>query len=170
MAGCARKGKGSRVFIKDTEDPSEKIIQLLADSLSPAITRVKLDFDRDVVESILPNPESMPYVLKNEIVNFYIRFKGQLKDSARFSFSYEDSLNRKEFRSDILVRAEDENFALVDKMGHFKRIKLLEEVHSSKGRLNEFMYFAKEVDCREEAIRESVASQVLSEFTAFVGV
>ena len=65
MAGCARKGKGSHVFIKDTEDPSEKIIQLLADSLSPAITRVKLDFDRDVVESIIPNPESMPYVLKN---------------------------------------------------------------------------------------------------------
>ena len=65
VAGCARKGKGSHVFIKDTEDPSEKIIQLLADSLSPAITRVKLDFDRDVVESIIPNPESMPYVLKN---------------------------------------------------------------------------------------------------------
>ena len=55
-------------------------------------------------------------------------------------------------------------------MGHFKRIKLLEQVHSSKGRLSELMYFAKEVDAREEAIRESVASQVLSEFTAFVGV
>ena len=80
MAGCARNGKGSHAFIKDTEDPSEKIIQLLADSLSPVITRVKLDFDRDVVESIIPNPESMPYVLKNEIVNFYVRFKGLLND------------------------------------------------------------------------------------------
>ena len=64
------------------------MIQLLTDSFSPVITRVRLDFDRDMVESIIPNPESMPYVLKNEIVNFYVRFKGQLNDSAQFSFSY----------------------------------------------------------------------------------
>ena len=55
-------------------------------------------------------------------------------------------------------------------MGHFKRTKLLEQVHSSKGRLNDLMFLAKDLDYREEAIRESVASQVLSEFTAFVGV
>ena len=79
-------------------------------------------------------------------------------------------MNRREFSSDIIVRPEDESFAFIDKMGHFKRIRLLEQTHRRKEKLEEFMYSAKEVDFRKEAIRESVASQVLSEFTAFVGV
>jgi hypothetical protein len=49
-------GKGHHVFINDSEDPSEKIIQLLADSLSPVISKMKLSFDPKVVECIIPNP------------------------------------------------------------------------------------------------------------------
>jgi hypothetical protein len=56
ILGCAKKGKGSHVFITDSEDPSEKIIQLLTDSLSPVISRMKLSYDKDLVESIIPNP------------------------------------------------------------------------------------------------------------------
>jgi len=78
ILGCAKSGRGSHVFINDSEDPAEKIIQLLTDSLSPVINKINLKFDKSVVESIIPNPESMPYVLKNEIVNFYVTFKGQL--------------------------------------------------------------------------------------------
>lgn len=74
----AKRGKGCHVFINDSEDPSDKIIQLLTDSLSPVIFKIKLDFDPNLVESIIPNPSSIPYYLKGEIVNFYITFKGQL--------------------------------------------------------------------------------------------
>lgn len=86
--GCAKKGKGYHTFITDQEDPSEKIIQLLTDSLSPVISKIKLDFDPDVVESIIPNPKSFPYILKGEIANFYITFKGQLDKKTTLSFSY----------------------------------------------------------------------------------
>ena len=65
IEGCAKKGKGSHVFIDDTEDASEKIIQLLTDSLSPVISKAVLQFDRELVESVIPNPEKMPYILKN---------------------------------------------------------------------------------------------------------
>lgn len=64
VLGCAAKGKGHHVFISDDENPSEKIIQLLTDSLSPVVSKVTLDFDKDVVESIIPNPDSIPYILK----------------------------------------------------------------------------------------------------------
>ena len=63
--GCAKKGKGYHVFMGDNEDTSEKIIQLLSDSLSPVISKFDLTFDKDVVESVIPNPESMPAILKN---------------------------------------------------------------------------------------------------------
>lgn len=38
IIGAAKKGKGHHVFITDNEEPSEKIIQLLTDSLSPVIS------------------------------------------------------------------------------------------------------------------------------------
>lgn len=88
ILGCAKKGKGHHVFISDDENPSEKIIQILSESLSPVVSQMRLDYDKSVVESIIPNPESMPYVLKGEIVNFYITFKGQLDRTTVFSFSY----------------------------------------------------------------------------------
>lgn len=55
---------------------------------------MKLKYDKNLVESVIPNPESLPYVLKGELVNFYITFKGQLDKKAIFNFSYEDSLNK----------------------------------------------------------------------------
>ena len=64
VLGCAAKGKGHHVFISDAENPSEKIIQLLTDSLSPVISKVNLKFDKNLVESIIPNPNSIPYFLK----------------------------------------------------------------------------------------------------------
>ena len=52
-------------MISDHENVSEKIISLLGRSLSPVVTDVELEFDESLVESIVPNPISMPYVLKN---------------------------------------------------------------------------------------------------------
>lgn len=78
ILGCAKKGKGHHVFIQDNENPGEKIIGILRDSLSPVISKINLKFDKNIVESVIPNPESMPYVLKDEFVNFYVTFKGQL--------------------------------------------------------------------------------------------
>ena len=65
IQGCAEKGKGQHIFISDNEDPSEKIIQLLRDSFSPVITNMKLKYDEELIESIIPNPHSLPYILKN---------------------------------------------------------------------------------------------------------
>lgn len=56
ILGCAKKGKGHHVFISDNENPSEKIIQILSESLSPVVSQMKLEYDKSVVESIIPNP------------------------------------------------------------------------------------------------------------------
>ena len=84
-----------------------------------------LKFDKNVVESVIPNPESMPYVLKNEIVNFYVTFKGHLEKPAIFNFSYEDTVNKQPFKTEIVVDPHVESDSFIDRMGHFKRIRLL---------------------------------------------
>lgn len=86
---------------------------------------MKLTYDKEIVESIIPNPESMPYVLKGELVNFYITFKGQLVNSAHFSFSYEDSLNKLPFQAEVTIDPSSTNKPFIDRMGHFRRIRLL---------------------------------------------
>lgn len=85
VEGCAKKGKGYHIFIKDYENPAEKIIQLLNDSLTPVIDKINLTYDHNLVESIVPNPSSMPYILKNEVANFYLTFKGQIDQPTKIS-------------------------------------------------------------------------------------
>ena len=54
---------------------------------------LKLDYDPDMVASVVPNPASLPFILKNEAVNFFFTFKKQLTASTSIGLSYEDSLS-----------------------------------------------------------------------------
>lgn len=126
ILGCAKSGKGYHVFITDDENPSDKIIQLLTDSLSPVISNIKLKYDKNVVQSIIPNPDSLPYILKGELVNFYINFKGQLQEPTAMSFSYEDSVTKLPYTAEIHVQPEPNSLPFVDKMGQFRKIRLME--------------------------------------------
>ena len=62
------------------------------------------------------------------------------------------------------------NESFVDRMGHFRRIRLLEEALSNNTEVAELMFAAKVVDLKAEIIRESVRHQILSQFTAFLCV
>ena len=100
---CAAKGKGHAIFIENGEDPAAKVIQLLNDSLTPVISGVQLDFDSAVVESIVPNPARLPYILKGEVANFFLTFKGQLAQPTSIALSYTDSRNRLPFKSAVTI-------------------------------------------------------------------
>lgn len=65
IINCAARGKGHSLFISDSEDPSDKIIEILERSLSPVITKMEFELDHSLVESIVPNPKKLPFVLKN---------------------------------------------------------------------------------------------------------
>lgn len=42
IQGCAEAGRGKFAIILDNENPAEKIVKLLEDSLTPLISNVKL--------------------------------------------------------------------------------------------------------------------------------
>lgn len=79
IEGSARNGKGKFVMISDQENPSAKIIELLEVTLTPLITDLTLKYDEKIVESIVPNPHSLPYILKDDVINFYVNLKEQLE-------------------------------------------------------------------------------------------
>ena len=98
------------------------------------------------MESVIPNPESTTCVFKDEIVNFYVTFKGQLSQPAVFNFSYEDSLNKQSFESELVVDPSAESASFIDRMGHFKKVRLLEDSYHSNENLEDMMYFVKSMD------------------------
>ncbi len=131
---------------------------------------MEIAYDKDIVESIVPNPASMPYILKGEIANFYVTFKGQLDKPTTISLQYEDSSNNLPFKGTVEVSPESPSECYVDKMGRFRSIKALEESEEAGGNIEEYLYFVKEVDKRKEIIEQSVKHQILSKYTAFVCV
>lgn len=62
--------------------------------MSPLISDMKLQYDESVVQSIVPNPKKIPYLLKNDLANFYINFNGKLKKDFVLKISYKDSRNK----------------------------------------------------------------------------
>jgi hypothetical protein len=50
---------------------------------------------------IVPNPLSIPYILKDDIINFYITFKGPITEKKQFIFEYEDSLTNQMYKSEV---------------------------------------------------------------------
>lgn len=171
IEGCATSGKGQSIMISDEENPAEKIIGLLESTLTPVISKVGLRCaDEGLIESIVPNPKSIPYVLKDEAVNFYITFKGPMTESRKFEFEYEDSASKLPFRSEIVVEASSANLPFVDKMAHFKVLRALEHSAKEGTSIEDQMHYVKVKDFRQEAIKYSVRAQVLSEYTAFLCV
>ena len=79
IEGSAKNGKGKSIMIGDNENPSDKIIELLEASLTPLVSEISLKYDVDLVESIVPNPKSIPYILKDDPINFYVTFKKRLE-------------------------------------------------------------------------------------------
>jgi hypothetical protein len=121
------------VFIDDDEDPSSKIIQLLNESLTPVISEVSVTYDKAMVESIVPNPSKLPFILKGDVANFFITFKGQLSQPTSISLSYTDSLNGLPFKSTLEVSPQSPSEVYVDKMANFRRIRALEDAEIANG-------------------------------------
>lgn len=170
--GCAEAGKGKSVVISDNENPSEKIIELLETTLTPLISKVNLKYgNQNQIQSIVPNPTSIPYILKDEIANFYITYKGPLTEKQVFEFEYEDSVTKLPYKSTLEVDPSSTlNQPFVDKMAHFKVIRSLENSAKDGVNIEDQMYYVKVKDFKKEAIDYSVKHQVLSEYTAFICV
>ena len=92
ITGAASKGKGYSCFITDDEEPEVKMIKLLEDSLTPVISEFKFKYDEDKIESVTPSPSSVPYLLKNDLAQFFFQFKGKLTAPFPIEFTYKNHL------------------------------------------------------------------------------
>jgi hypothetical protein len=66
MKEIAEESKGKSDIITYASHFNEKMSYLVKDSITPFLDNFKLDFDRNVVEMMVPTVESIKSVRKNE--------------------------------------------------------------------------------------------------------
>lgn len=70
---CAQAGKGKSAFVYDSKDISNNVISLMESALTPLCDDFKLEFSKNqAVAMIVPDPQSVSHILRNEKVNFYV--------------------------------------------------------------------------------------------------
>lgn len=104
------------------------------------------------------------------MVNFYVNFKIPLDEEAEFIFEYKDSISNLPYKAEIQVSSKTFNEPFVNKMGHLKVVKALEEASEDGINLDDRMMHGQIRDYKQAAIKESVKHQVLSSYTAFLCV
>lgn len=141
---------------EEEEDPAEKIIELSESALTPRISELYLHFNEDIVESVVPNPQAIPYILKDDLVYFYVNFKGALHKEAFFTFSYQDSLSKLFYTSSIQVRPDSLSQPFVNEISSLESRWNLEEAARGVNILGNRVLYAKVKDYKKEAFEQSV--------------
>ena len=113
------------------------------------ISNINLKYEKGIIESIVPNPDSVPYILKDDLINFYVTFKGQLQKPVPFHFEYLDSISKFPYKAEIIVNPSSFNQPFVDKMAHLKIIKNLEDAVKNPIKIEDEMLYAKVKDYRK---------------------
>ena len=104
------------------------------------------------------------------MANFYITFKGQLDRPTSIALSYQDSRNNLPFKSYVDILPDSPSESCIDKMAHYKSILALEESEERGGDTEDYLYYVKKVNKKQEVIDSSIKHQILSKFTAFICV
>lgn len=119
----------------------------------------------------MPNPAKLPYILKGEVANFFLTFKGQLAQATSIALSYTDSRNKLPFKSAVTVLPDASSQPFVDTLANFRRIRALEDAEADPSAKSEdYLYYVKAANKKQQIIDLSVRHQIASKHTAFLCV
>jgi len=167
--------KGEHIFVADTGDVSGDIIKLLKKSLTPYLTDVKVEFDKNIVSAIHPQPSQIPFVSKNTPLDIYLFFNDKVKldtIDTKIKLSCFDSTINARLEFEVPINSACKQHQSVSKLGIKKIITILEDelLRNVNDEADSDVYFAEKADTKQMIIDLSVANQVLSTQTAFITV
>jgi len=123
-----------------------------------------------VVDAVIPNPQDMPCILKNEPVNIFVLFKPGFEGTTTFALSYTDSQTQQPHQTKLAIQGSERTYPFIEKMAQHRKVSLLSEA-IGRGRDAKGDALLGEVsDLRAYTIAESVRHQVLCDLTAFICV
>jgi len=134
----ARLGNGQFELISDNEEMNVKIISLLKASLTPMLRDVALSYDQNIVEFLVPDPETLQFVKINEPLNFFVFLNKKFQNDKETTFvlSYENSNENRTIQETLVCKINDSMVTnnLIHKFGFYKLLTHL--IKSMKKKTN----------------------------------
>lgn len=103
------------------------MVDILMNLLTPVIENFSLKFDDALFEEILPHPQSIPYIQKNQACNFYLKLRRPATDEDRVEFKFKNTFTNSEENIVLPLVASVKSRDVASLFG-FKKITLLENV------------------------------------------
>eukprot|EP01016_Furgasonia_blochmanni_P041762 TRINITY_DN546_c0_g5_i2.p1 TRINITY_DN546_c0_g5~~TRINITY_DN546_c0_g5_i2.p1 ORF type:complete len:571 (+),score=185.52 TRINITY_DN546_c0_g5_i2:106-1818(+) len=167
IKGIARAGKGTFELVKDNSNLRIKAKRMLENSISPFLKNFKISFSHpNIIKKVHPDPEHMPFILKNEIFRMYFELNAEafttLNTDLSIHITFENSKTNKE--ENFIVKITPDN----------QRIMTAEMLHQLYA-ADLISNYERDDDSNADEMKKSIVLlstkyQVLSSETAFICV
>ncbi|CAD8104459.1 unnamed protein product [Paramecium primaurelia] len=166
----AEVGNGKFHFVSDNEEINAKVIDLLEDSLTPYLKAFKVETNAIKISSIIPDPESIVSLKKNQELTIQILFSSQQdQDNIQFKINCFDSQDQKQINYNVnlnLNQSKDNEY--FHKLAAHKFITYYENALKYGEQQVNFIKLNKQYLDDKDIVNLSVENQILSNKTAFV--
>ncbi|KAL4467833.1 hypothetical protein ABPG74_013168 [Tetrahymena malaccensis] len=111
---CSESGRGANKQVDNASELQEVVINVLENSFTPSFTKFQVEYDESIVESIYPNQNEFPSVLKNEQFFLHIFLKkginlNELKAKQKqIKISYYNCITMKFEKTEIQLNGQDQ--------------------------------------------------------------
>jgi len=166
-------GKGKHEFVADGGDLMGKVISLLDSAMSPCVDDFKLEGDNfdALVESVSPNPATVPFLLRDQAVTFFLFLRSELSQVEKMKLNlkmFDSTLG--DYRNFEIVL--DVNYAekndMIPKLAIFDMMNRLEDNGKGLNSQDGDVYFAMKNDISKQLLNMSLQYGVLCSKTAFI--
>ncbi|CAK63501.1 unnamed protein product (macronuclear) [Paramecium tetraurelia] len=166
----AEVGNGKFHIVGDNEDINEKVIDLLEDSLTPYLQNFKLETNVKEVYSIIPNPESIVSLKKNQELTIQILFSNEQElENIEFSMHCYNPQDKQPIKYSVnlnLNQSQDNEY--FHKLAAHKFITYYDNAIKYGEQQVNFIKLNKQFLKDEDIVSLSIENQILSNKTAFV--
>ncbi|EAR86824.1 type A von willebrand factor domain protein (macronuclear) [Tetrahymena thermophila SB210] len=111
---CSESGRGANRQVDNASELKEVVINVLENSFTPSYTKFQVEYDKSIVESIYPQQDEFPSVLKNEQFFMHIFLKKGINlnelqtKQKKVKISYYNCTNMKFEKTEIELNGQDQ--------------------------------------------------------------
>ncbi|CAD8177439.1 unnamed protein product [Paramecium octaurelia] len=162
-------GNGKCQFVLDDEDINVKVIDLLEDSMTQYLQGFKLDLPEINISQIIPDPEHITTIKKNEELFIQILFPQPITETLEFQIKCFDPQKQKQMSHKYKLKiSESQQQDYFHKLAAHKLINYYD--NSLKNNLKQVnkVKVNQEILTNEDIINLSISHQILCRKTAYI--
>ncbi|CAD8159125.1 unnamed protein product [Paramecium pentaurelia] len=165
----AEIGNGKCQFVSDDEDINAKVMDLLENSMTQYLQGFKLDLPEINISQIIPDPEYITTIKKNEELLIQILFPTPVSETLEFQINCFDPQKQKQISHIYKVKiSESQQQDYFHKLAAHKLINYYEDSLENNIKQINKIKINQEILNNEDIINLSISNQILCSKTAYI--